>query len=112
MQDAEFGRRYNPAGEYFDDAGNRLYYDTETDNYYSDIVQLTLSRELNRQLVLNAGLSYNHGYGYYENYRYNRRYSDFGLEPQTIGDSTYSRSDFVRQKLMRNEERRVGKERR
>jgi iron complex outermembrane receptor protein len=103
MEDEEYGRRYNPAGEYYDDAGNRLYYDNETDNYYSDIVQLTLSRELNRQLVLNAGLSYNHGYGYYENYRYNRRYSDFGLEPQTIGDSTYSRSDFVRQKLMRND---------
>ncbi len=103
MEDKEHGRRYNPAGEYYDDAGNRLYYDNETDNYYSDIVQLTFSRELNQQFVMNAGLSYNHGYGYYENYRYNRRYSDFGLAPQTIGDSTYARSDFVRQKLMRND---------
>lgn len=103
MQDEEYGRQYNPAGEYYDDAGNRLYYDNETDNYYSDIVQLTLSRELNRRLVLNAGLSYNYGYGYYENYRYNRRYSDFGLEPQTIGDSTHTRTDFVRQKMMEND---------
>jgi iron complex outermembrane receptor protein len=52
---------------------------------------------------MNAGLSYNHGYGYYENYRHNRKYSDFGLEPQTINDSTYSRTDFVRQKLMKND---------
>lgn len=103
MQDEEYGRRYNPAGEYYDDAGNRLYYDNETDNYYSDILQLTFSRELNQRLVLNAGLSYNYGYGYYENYRYNRRYSDFGLEPQTIGDSTHTRTDFVRQKLMEND---------
>ncbi len=103
MEDEEYGRRYNPAGEYYDDAGNRLYYDNETDNYYSDIVQLTLSRELNQQLVLNAGLSYNHGYGYYENYREDNDFSDFGLEPQTIGDSTYTSSDFVRQKLMRND---------
>ncbi len=103
MEDEEYGRRYNLSGEYYDNAGNRLYYDNETDNYYSDIVQLTLARELNRNLTLNAGISYNHGYGYYENYRYNRKYSDFGLEPQTIGDSTYSRTDFVRQKLMKND---------
>ena len=102
MEDPEYGRKYNPAGEYYDDAGNRLYYDNETDNYYSDIIQLTLSRELNRHLVLNAGLSYNHGYGYYENYRYNRKFSDFGLEPQTLDGVTYSKTDFIRQKLMRN----------
>ncbi len=103
MEDEEYGRRYNPAGEYYDDAGNRLYYDNETDNYWSHIVQLNLSRELSRGLVLNAGLSYNHGYGYYENYRQNRKYSDFGLEPQTIGDNTYTRTDFIRRKLMRND---------
>lgn len=103
MQDEVYGRRYNPAGEYFDDAGNRLYYDNETDNYYSDILQLTLSREINRRWVLNAGLSYNYGYGYYENYRHDRRYSDFGLEPQTIDGVTYTRTDFVRQKLMEND---------
>ncbi|MGI6572759.1 MAG: TonB-dependent receptor [Fermentimonas sp.] len=103
MEDEEYGRRYNPAGEYYDDAGNRFYYDNETDNYWSHIVQLSLSRELSRGLVLNAGLSYNHGYGYYENYRQNRKYSDFGLEPQTIGDNTYTRTDFIRRKLMRND---------
>ena len=103
MQDPEYGRRYNPAGEYYDDAGNRLYYDNETDNYYSHILQLTLSRELSRTLSLNTGVSYNHGYGYYENYRYNRKYSDFGLEPQTIGEETYSRTDFIRRKLMEND---------
>ncbi|MFA7140219.1 MAG: TonB-dependent receptor plug domain-containing protein, partial [Proteiniphilum sp.] len=102
MQDPEYGRRYNPAGEYYDDAGNRLYYHNETDNYYSHILQLTLSRELNRSLSLHAGVSYNHGYGYYENYRYNRKYSDFGLEPQTIDGKTYRKSDFIRRKLMRN----------
>lgn len=99
----EFGRRYNPAGVYYDDAGNKLVYDNETDNYYSDILQLTLSRELTPFLSLNAGLSYNYGYGYYENYRYNREYSDFGLEPQTIDGVTYEKTDFVRQKLMEND---------
>ena len=103
MEDPEYARRYNPAGEYYDDAGNRLYYKNETDNYYSDILQLTFSRELNQYLSMNVGLSYNHGYGYYENYRHNKKYSDFGIIPQTVEGITYERSDFIRQKLMEND---------
>lgn len=103
MKDPEYGRKYNPAGEYYDEVGNRLYYDNETDNYYSDIIQLTLSRELNRFMTLSAGLSYNYGYGYYENYREDRKFSEFGLEDQSIDGVTYSRSDFVRQKMMEND---------
>jgi len=103
MQDEEYGRRYNPAGEYFDEAGNRLYYDNETDNYYSDIVQLTFTRELNRYLLLNAALNYNHGYGYYENYREDNDFADFGLPAQTIEGVTYNNSDFIRRKLMKND---------
>jgi iron complex outermembrane receptor protein len=103
MQDPEYGRRYNPAGEYYDDAGNRRYYDNETDNYYSDILQLTLTRELTRQLSMHAGVSYNHGYGYYENYREDNDFSDFGLESQTIEGESYDSSDFIRRKLMKND---------
>lgn len=97
------GRRYNPAGKYKDDAGNTHFYDNETDNYKSHIWQLLYTREMSDNISLNANLNYNNGFGYYENYRYNRKYSDFGLQPQTIGDSTYSRTDFIRQKLMRND---------
>lgn len=108
MEDKEYGRRYNPAGEYFDEAGNRLYYDNETDNYYSDIVQLTLARELHRNLTLNAGLSYNHGYGYYENYKredpiYGKKLGYYGLTAQTVNGITHTRSDLIKQELMRND---------
>jgi iron complex outermembrane receptor protein len=103
MQDEEYGRRYNPAGEYEDDTGNRLYYGNETDNYYSDILQLTLSRELTSYLSFNAGISYNYGYGYYENYREDNNFTDFGLEPQTMEGETYDSSDFIRRKLMEND---------
>lgn len=96
-------RKYNPAGEYYDDAGNVHYYDNETDNYYSDIIQLTYSNELNDKLILNAGFSYNHGYGYYENYKTDQKFSKFGLESQTVIDSTYKSSDIVRRKLMKND---------
>ncbi len=103
MKDSEYGRKYNPAGEYYDDAGNRLYYSNETDNYYSDIVQLTLSRELNRFMTLNIGLSYNYGYGYYENYKEDKAFSDFGLENQTIDGVVHSGSDLIRRKMMEND---------
>lgn len=103
MKDPEYGRRYNPAGEYTDEAGNRLYYDNETDNYYSNILQLTLTRELSHSLFLNGGLSYNYGYGYYENYKEDKKFSDFGLPEQTLEGVTYKRSDFIRRKLMEND---------
>lgn len=103
MEDPQYGRRYNPAGEYEDEAGNRLYYDNETDNYYSDILQLTLTRELSSSLVVNGGLSYNYGYGYYENYKEDNEFSDFGLPAQTLDGVTYEQSDFIRRKLMEND---------
>jgi iron complex outermembrane receptor protein len=99
----QYGRKYNIAGQYTDEAGNILYYDNETDNYYSDIVQLLFSRELTPAWTLNANLSYNHGFGYYENYKEDQKYSKFGLESQTIDGLTYSKTDVIRQKLMSND---------
>ncbi|MEN9919081.1 MAG: hypothetical protein RL662_1517 [Bacteroidota bacterium] len=96
-------RRYNPAGEYIDDAGNVHYYGNETDNYYSNIAQLSYSNELSSKLSINIGLSYNHGYGYYENYRVDNKFSKFGLQPQVIGNLTHESSDLVRQKMMKND---------
>lgn len=95
-------RRYNPAGKYYDDAGNLHYYDNETDNYYSNIVQLTYTNTLTEQLSLNVGLNYNHGYGYYENYKMDRKFSKYGLQPQLIQDSLHKSSDLIVRKLMKN----------
>lgn len=105
------GRRYNPAGKYIDEADNVHYYDNETDNYFSHIVQLLFTRDLNTHLSLNANLSYNNGFGYYENYRsdpyggFKRgdKFSKYGLPDQTVNGVTYSRSPLIRQKLMRND---------
>ncbi|MDR1517255.1 MAG: TonB-dependent receptor [Dysgonamonadaceae bacterium] len=104
MQDEEYGRRYNPSGEYSINGGNRQYYDNETDNYYSNILQFLFTRELNRNLSVNANLSYNHGYGYYENWKSNQKFkSKFGFEPQVVDGVTYTASDVVRRKLMEND---------
>lgn len=97
-------RRYNPAGEYIDDEGNVRYYGNETDNYYSDIAQLVYSRFINPNLSVNANLSYNHGYGYYENYKTDRKFgSYYGLPDQTVDGVTYSKSDAIQRKLMKND---------
>ena len=99
----KYGRKYNPAGKYKDDAGNTHYYDNETDNYLSNILQLMLTRELSDNWLLNSSLSYNNGYGYYENYRAGNKFSSFGLSPQTINGVEYSRTDFIRRKMMSND---------
>lgn len=99
----KYGRQYNPTGEYYDDAGNTLYYHDDTDNYYSDIVQLIFTRNLSDYVDLNANVSYNYGYGYYENYKSNQKLkSKFGFEPQTVDGVTYEKSDVVRRKMMEN----------
>ena len=96
-------RKYNPAGKYYDDAGNVHYYDNETDNYYSNIIQLTYSNMISESLTLNAGFSYNHGYGYYENYKSNQKLKKvYHLEPQSINGAIYEKSDVIRRKSLSN----------
>ncbi len=105
----EYGRRYNTAGMYKDSAGNIRYYDNDTDNYYSNILQLIFTRELTDKLSLNVNLSYNNGYGYYENYRSGSdmikgdKYSKFGLKNQVVDGVEYKSSQLVRRKLLSND---------
>lgn len=96
-------RKYNPAGEYKDNAGNIHYYDNETDNYYSNIVQLYYSNNFKNSIKINASSSYNHGYGYYENYKVNQNLTKrFHVDPQIIEGVEYKTSDVIRRKLMSN----------
>ena len=105
----KYGRRYNTAGVYKDTAGNIRFYDNDTDNYYSHILQLMYTRELSEKLSLNVSLSYNNGYGYYENYRSGSdlkkgdKYSKFGLKNQVIDGVEYKSSQLVRRKLLSND---------
>lgn len=99
----ETDRTYNPTGKYKDDAGNTLYYDNDTDNYYSNIAQAIYSRQLSDNLTINGNFSYTNGYGYYENYKTDRDFmSKFGLQPQVVKDVTYESSDVVQRKMMSN----------
>ncbi len=102
--------RYNPAGEYTDDAGKVAYYDNQTDNYKQQHVQLHVNQYLLPQethdehlLRLDATLHYTHGAGYYEQYRVGKRFASFGLPDYVAADGTVvDESDFVRQKHLNN----------
>lgn len=96
-------RRYNPAGEYKDEAGNRRYYDNETDNYQQHHFQLMFSRLLGARWSWSTTLHYTLGSGYYENYKYKKKYSSYGLPNQTVEGVTYSKSDFIIRQYLEND---------
>lgn len=96
-------RTYNSAGEYYDDQGNRRYYGNESDNYTQHHLQLFYSHEFNENFFISTTLHYTRGTGFYEQYKYNMKFSAYGLSSQTVGGTTYKKSDFITRKKMDNE---------
>jgi iron complex outermembrane receptor protein len=96
-------RRYNPAGEYTDENGEKQYYDNESDNYIQNHTQLIYGLKINSNLNLNAALHYTKGKGYYEEYKENARFDNYGLPVILLGETTISRSDLIRRKWMSND---------
>lgn len=97
-QMAEYGRRYNPCGEYTDAKGNKTYYKDQTDNYHQQHYQLLWNQILSAHFNLNAALHYTHGFGYYEQYKTSQKLYKYMLT-STLG----SKSDLVRRKQMDND---------
>ena len=96
--DLDNDRLYNPAGEYYDAAGNRHYYQDENDNYNQRHYQLYYTYLASERLTLNAAFDFTHGDGYYENYRYNKKVKQYGL---TLLNGN-AKSDFIHRKEMLN----------
>ncbi|MDR0437081.1 MAG: TonB-dependent receptor [Bacteroidales bacterium] len=97
----ERDRRFNEDGLIF--ANSPIRYDNETDNYRSHIFQAFYAYTISDHWIFNTGFNYTNGFGYYETFRANRRFSDFGFNPQTVDGTTYSRSDVIRQQFMSND---------
>lgn len=96
--------RYNPAGYMFtDDEGVEKFYRNETDNYTQTHYQLIFSQQLSRSITLNVAGHWTIGKGYYEQYKRNHKLSNYGIDPITIGDETFTRSDLIRQKWLDND---------
>ncbi len=95
-------RTFNPAGMYYDDQGNRQFYDNETDNYQQDHYQLHLTHQFNPFWVANTSFHYTYGRGYYEQYRQRQRFSSYGLPNVVIDSEVFDRTDLVRQRWLDN----------
>jgi iron complex outermembrane receptor protein len=112
----EVNRTYNPAGEYFDNEGNRKYYVDQTDNYSQTHYQLLYSYMVDDKIDINAGVHYTRGDGYYEQYKEDRILDEYGLSnvilpglPVISGIDTLaspniilSESDIIQRKMMGN----------
>jgi len=94
-----YGRTYNSCGEYWDEQGNRHYYDDQTDNYHQQNYQLIWTQRLGYGLSLNAALHYTKGDGYYNEYKAKRTLYEYDLD----NAKTWAKSDLVRKKEMDND---------
>ncbi|MBO7268439.1 MAG: TonB-dependent receptor plug domain-containing protein [Bacteroidales bacterium] len=94
----EVDRRYNVAGEYYDEEGNVHYYDNETDNYRQHYVQGSYTQAFGNFLSWNTTFNFTKGDGYYENYKADTKFSKYGLEPV----KEFKKSDFIVQQAMDN----------
>lgn len=97
--------RYNPAGEYFDNNGERHYYKDQSDNYIQTHYQLLYSTVLIKNLDLSIGLHYTRGDGYYEEYKQNRKLFNYDLPYVIIPNSldTIKVTDLIQRKMMAND---------
>lgn len=103
-QMAEFGRRYNPAGEYTAADGSTAYYKDQCDNFTQHHIQLLFTRQLGNHFTLNAAGHYTKGDGYYDQYKTKRELITYGLQPFRLADGTeVEKSDLIRLKYNDND---------
>ena len=108
-------RRYNPAGEIYDDNGNlKGHYDNQVDNYRQDHYQFHWNQKIDAYTSLSLGLNYTYGRGYYEEYKdlwfeqninfsSDNNFSYLGLQPINIGGTTIDTTENIIQKWLDND---------
>ena len=99
----EIDRRYNPAGEYYDQYGNIRYYDKETDNYTQHHIQLNYTHSFSDRLAWSTTLNYTRGDGYYENYKTGKSFSKYLMHNPVIDGVEYDEGDFITREALAND---------
>ncbi|MDE6844022.1 MAG: TonB-dependent receptor plug domain-containing protein, partial [Muribaculaceae bacterium] len=95
----QYGRRYNPCGQYTDSDGNIAYYPDQKDYFTQHNFHLLLAQRLGDSWRLNAALHYTRGVGYYRQYKTSRTLREYGLEPYVNAEGeTVKKSDIIRLK--------------
>lgn len=116
-------RNYNPAGKYYNDDGNEMFYNGQTDNYLQNHYQLLYTHEINKNLNFNTAIHTTTGKGYYEQYipsvdddGNENLFTNYGLSPIYINDTILTNNqnknvfpdsviyatDMIRQKWLDN----------
>ena len=93
-----YGRTYNSCGEYYDDNGNKRYYDDQTDNYHQQNYQLHWNQSWSPYWDSHIALHYTKGKGYYQQYQAGASWKQFGL---SIDDDLFA--DLADQQKMDND---------
>ena len=100
----EYGRRYNPCGEYTASDGSVAYYPDQCDNFTQHHFQLLLNQYIGNYVTLNATLHYTKGDGYYDQYKTKRTLAEYGLEPFLDAEGNLvKKSDLIRLKFNDND---------
>lgn len=101
-------RKYNEAGQYYDELGNVRYYDNDTDNYTQHHLQLNYTRQFGERVYWSTTLNWTKGDGWYENYKADKKFtkygfpSDFTFTRDGVEYTASSKSDFIIRKSMAN----------
>jgi len=100
----ETDRRYNPAGEIYDDNGSLVgFYDNQVDDYKQDHYQLHINHDFGNQWTGNLAFHYTYGRGFYEEYINDGDFGTYGFDPIEIDGEEISATDLVRRKWLDND---------
>ena len=73
----ETNRKYNMAGEYYDEFGSTLYYEDQVDNYKQNHLQIHWNQIYQNGWNSNFGIHFTNGKGFFENYNLGYGSSDY-----------------------------------
>ncbi len=82
---------------------NFYTYEDEVDDYGQDHYQLHYDRVLTDELKLKLSLHYTQGAGFFEQERLDDDFSDYGIDPITVGGETFDTGDFIRRRWLDND---------
>ena len=107
-------RNYNPAGEIYDENGNKTgFYNNQVDNYKQNHIQILWDQEINSLVNFSFGYNFTHGYGFYEEYNdewyvenisfgNETNFKYLNLNPLEVGNTIISNTENITQKWLDN----------
>lgn len=97
-------RKYNPAGEIYDENGALTgYYENQVDDYKQDHYQLHINHDFGNEWTGNLAFHYTYGRGFYEQYENDADFFTYGYNPIVVGGEEINSTDLVQRKWLDND---------